>query len=282
MHSINLSFEVGKLSVGFGGTAGNIAYSLALLGVKSEVIATAGDDFGKYSNHLLQSGVNPSTIRVLEGDMTSSAYIFTDKADNQVAAFHRGAGQNAYDIPVDTDGRDCAIVSAGCPADMVMLPELYRRRGLKFFYDPGQAITSLSAEELRAGLSGAHILFATDYELGLIAQKTGWTENAMLEHVPTIVVTFGKGGSRIKTTAGDINVPALPARELVDPTGAGDAYRAGFIKGFLMGLPPESCARLGSAVAIYTVESYGTQNHRFTEDELKERYKKGYGETLVL
>src|SRR3989344_7082251 len=241
LHSINLSFQVQKLSLGFGGTAGNIAYNLALLGVQSDIIATVGEDFSKYRSHMLLSGINPQTLRTLEGEMTSSAHVFTDKADNQIAAFHMGAGGYSYDSPVDTDGRDLAIVAPGCIEDMKILPELYRKRGFSFIYDPAQAITALSGEDLRAGMNGAKILFGSDYEFGLMAQKTGWTENAMLEHVPMLVITLGADGSRVVTKGGEVKVQSVPPKNSPDPTGAGDAYRAGFMKGVLLGYPPAKC-----------------------------------------
>ncbi len=282
LQSINLSFQIQKLSVGFGGCAGNIAFNLALLGVKSDMIASVGEDFSKYRSHLLLSGVNPTTLRILEGEMTSSAHVFTDKANNQIAAFHMGAGGHSYDTPIETEGRDLAIVAPGCIDDMKNLPELYRRRGFPFLYDPAQAITALSGEDLRAGMTGAKVLFGSDYEIGLVAQKTGWTENVMLEHVQTIVVTFGAEGSRVVTREGEVRVNSVPVKNSSDPTGAGDAYRAGFIKGMLMAKSMHDCAKLASTVAAYTVETYGTQTHKFSHDELKERYKKAYNENLEL
>ena len=282
LQSINLSFPVSKLSVGFGGCAGNIAYNLALLDVQSDIIATVGEDFSKYHSHMLLSGINPTTIRNLEGEMTSSAYVFTDKGDNQIAAFHMGAGGHAYDSPIETSGRDFAIVAPGCVEDMRSLPELYRKRGLPFLYDPAQALTRLSGEEVRAGMAGAKVLFGSDYEFGLIAQKTGLTENTMLEQVPTLVITLGAEGSRIVTREGEVRVQATPVKDSSDPTGAGDAFRAGFVRGMLSGLPLPKCAQLASTVAAYTVETYGTQTHKFNLEELGERYKKAYGETLSL
>ncbi len=282
LHSINLSFVVDKLSVEFGGTAGNIAYNLALLGEKPEIISTAGADFGSYRSHLLLSGIDPTTIRVLEGELTSSAVVLTDRADNQIAAFHPGAGGHAYDTPVETDGRALAIVAPGCVSDMEALPAYYRRREMRYLYDPGQQILALSEDALKDGINGAEVLFASDYEFGLIAQKTGWAESTILEHVPTVVVTYGAQGSRVRARNGQWRVEATPVKEAVDPTGAGDGYRAGFIKGILLGLPFESCARLASVVAAYAVEMYGTQTHHFTLKELAERYKETYDEKLSI
>jgi len=282
LHSINLSFQIERLSVGFGGTAGNIAYNLALLGVQSDIIATVGEDFSRYRAHMLLSGVVPNSIRVLEGEMTSSAYVFTDRTDSQIAAFHMGAGGHSYDSAVETDGHDLAIVAPGCIEDMKSLPDLYRKRGFPFLYDPGQAITALSSEDLRLGMAGAKALFGTDYEFGLIAQKTGWTENAMLERVPVLIITLGAEGSRIITREGETRVKAAIVEDSSDPTGAGDAYRAGFIRGMLAEMSFENCAKLASTVAVYTVEKYGTQTHTFTLKELAERYKESYGEKLAI
>ncbi|OGG53939.1 hypothetical protein A3H16_02865 [Candidatus Kaiserbacteria bacterium RIFCSPLOWO2_12_FULL_53_8] len=282
LHSINLSFQVETLSIQFGGTAGNIAYNLALLGESPEIIATAGKDFGSYRSHLLLSGVDPKSIRILESDLTSSAFILTDKADNQIAAFHQGAGGNAYDSLVDTEGRAIAIIAPGCVPDMQALPEYYRKRGFKYLYDPAQQIPALTPEILRDGITGASVLFGSDYEFELIKQKTGWSEQELLERVHTVVVTYGAKGSDIITSAGTMHVDACPAQALVDPTGAGDAYRAGYIKGMMVGFPPESCAKLASVTAAYVVEVYGTQTHTFTTENIKDRYKKKYGETLQI
>src|SRR3989338_6339422 len=282
LHALSISFMVDKLSEEFGGTAGNIAFNLALLGVKPEIISTAGGDFNKYRSHMLLSGVDPKTVAIKSDMLTSSAHIITDKADNQIAAFHPGAGGVAYDSPVETEGRALAIVAPGHIPDMTALPAYYRRKGLEYLYDPGQQILTLSAEALMDGIKGAQMLFASDYEFGLIAQKTGWTEGTILEYVPTVVITYGAQGSRVSTREGQWMVKATPVKEAIDPTGAGDAYSAGFIKGMLLGLSLESSARLGGVVAAYAVETYGTQTHHFTLPELAQRYKEAYGEKLEI
>lgn len=281
-HSINLSFEVQNVSLQFGGTAGNVAYNLALLGEKPEIIATVGNDFASYRSHLLLAGVDSGSIRVLDNAYTASAYVFTDKSDNQIAAFHPGAGATAYDTPIDTDGRALAIISPGCVADMMYLPGYYRLHNLRYLYDPGQQIPVLSSDTLKDGIKGAHILFASDYELALIMKKTGLSEGEIVEQVDVLVVTFGAQGSHIITKAGRVEVHASPARAVLDPTGAGDAYRAGFIKGILAGLSHEESARLASVVSACVVEQYGTQTHTFTMPDLADRYRKTYGEKLTL
>jgi adenosine kinase len=280
MHSLNISFQVDRLSVEFGGTAGNVAYSLALLGEEPEIIATVGADFSQYRSHLLVTGVDPSTLREVEGELTASAFVITDKADNQIAAFHMGAAAHPYDRPVETEGRALAIVSPGSIPDMMALPPFFRRQGLRYLYDPGQAIPALTPEALKDGINGAHILFASDYELTMIMRKTGLTQEQLLQMTPTMVITFGGDGSHVFTKDGEIKVAATQAKALLDPTGAGDAYRAGFIKGMFWGLPMPSCAQVASCVAAYAVESYGTQTHKFTLAQLSERYFSVYGEKL--
>ncbi len=282
LHSINLSFQVETLSVQFGGTAGNIAYNLALLGEKPEIIATAGNDFASYRAHLLLSGIDSKSVRIVEDESTAAAFILTDKADNQIAAFHQGAAGTAYDTPVSLEGRALAIIAPGCVPDMQSLPAYYRKSGFRYLYDPAQQIPALSADMLRDGMTGAYVLFGSDYEFELIKQKTGWTQDEILTKVPTVVVTYGAKGSDIITAAGTAHVDACPAQAVVDPTGAGDAYRAGDIKGMIMGFPAESCARLASVVAAYVVETYGTQTHHFTLENVKDRYKKTYGVELSL
>lgn len=280
---INLSFLVDRLSLEFGGTAGNIAYNLALLGENPEIIASVGGlDFASYRSHMLLHGINPHSLRLVSDAQTSAAFVFTDKEDNQIAAFYPGAGGYAYDATLNLEGRALAIVSPGCVEDMAALPRHYRGQNFRYLYDPGQQVLALSPGQLQEGLSSAFVVFANDYEMGLIAQKTGWTEDALLERVPTLVITYGPNGSRVRMRQGDAQVPAVKLDAPVDPTGAGDAYRAGFIKGMLAGLTYEQCARLGSVVASFCVEKHGTQNHTFDGDMVLERYKKTYGEKLKM
>lgn len=280
LHSLSVSFQVEKFSENFGGTAGNIAYNLALLGETPVIISTAGSDFARYRAYLEASGIEAATIHI-GSDITSAAYIMTDKADNQIAAFYPGAGRTPYgdDVPEEAA---LAIVAAGCDADMKSLPLLYRKRGLKYLYDAGQHITELNGTDLLNALSGASVLFANDYELGLIVFKTGLNESKLLERVPVVVATLGVKGARLLTKEGETPIAAVHTDNVVDPTGAGDAHRAGFLKGMLSGQSWKECVQLASAVAVYAVESYGTQNHTFTMDALKKRYEAAYGEKLAL
>ncbi len=282
LHNINVSFAVEAFAENFGGTAGNIAYNLALLGEPSRIISTAGSDFERYAGHLRSVKVDPTSVKIDLQSSTSSAYIITDRANNQITAFSMAAGAKPYRPLPETEGVRCALIGAGCIEDMQDLPGYYRAQGIEYFYDPGQQIPTLSAEQLRDGITGAKGVFANDYELSLIIKKTGWNEAAILQKATALIVTFGEKGSRIVTKEGESNVKAVLVSKVVDPTGAGDAYRAGFIAGFLREQALPRAAQLGSAVAAYAVEKYGTQVHRFTIAELKDRYEKTYGETLSL
>jgi adenosine kinase len=216
------------------------------------------------------------------GENTSSAYVVTDRADNQIAAFHPGAGGIAYGGPVDLTGAAVAIVAPGCLEDMILLPDFYKQHNLKYFYDPSQQLRSLSDDQLRSTLDGAEVLFGNDYEYKQIQDRTGWHEGQMLEHVKTLVITSSEAGTMVATKEGSQMVPAVKIERVVDPTGAGDAHRAGFIKAYLAGLPLETCAKLANTVASFCVESYGTQTHTFTLHDVHQRYKETYNEDLPL
>jgi adenosine kinase len=282
LRSLSVSFNVGDVSENFGGCAGNVAYNLALLGLEPRIIATAGSDFGRYRDHLDGNGINPTSIHIAANGLTASAYVISDTEGNQIAAFSVGAGGMPYLAPPSIEGAACALIGAGCLEDMRSLPAYYREAQFPYMFDPGQSLPVLTAEDLRGGIEGAAVVFGNEYELGLIAAKTGLDEGMICTKAAVLVVTYGAKGSRVMTRKGEVTVPVVAVQKAVDQTGAGDAYRAGFIAGYLKGLPPETCAKIASAVAAYAVEKRGTQNHRFTMAELAERYTKSYGETLSL
>ena len=282
LHSINVSFFVTPPREQFGGCAGNITYSLSLLETASAVVATAGSDFGPYEKHLKARGIATDAIAHRDDVPTSAFYVMTDQKGNQIGAFAGGSTMHAYEKELALENYGLAIVSPNCKDDMVALPEKFREAALPYFFDPGQQLPVLSAEELRAAIEGAAGVFANDYELALIAEKTGWAEADIAKRAGFLIVTLGAEGSRIITRSGEERVAALAAREVVDPTGAGDAFRAGFIAGFTRGAALPTCAKLGSAVAVHAVECYGTQNHTFTMAELKARYESAYKESFPI
>lgn len=282
LHAINLSFQVRTIAENFGGCAGNIAYSLELMNGDPSIVGVAGHDFTRYAEHLRQQGIDASSVRINKDLPTSMAFIMTDKADNQIAAFSMGAAAAPYEPLPDLSNASLAIVSAGNPADMRVLPAHYKAGKVPYFFDPAQAIPALSDDDLRAGIEGSAGLFGNDYEMTLMMQRTGWGEQELLMKTPLVVTTLGVQGTSILTSEGKLTVPAVRVESAVDPTGAGDAYRAGFIKGTVAKLAPKKCAQLASTVAAYAVESLGTQNHTFSIEQVAARYETAYGETLAL
>lgn len=282
LHNINVSFVVPDHQEHFGGTAGNVAYSLALLGEEASIIATAGHDFERYRKHLEDLSIPTDSIHIDEKKPTSFAYVITDRGDNQIAAFHPGAGAVAYGRDVAATKDSIGIISAGCLHDIRDLPDIFRGNGSRFLFDPGQSILALTADDIRNGITDAEVVFANDYEFALITNRTTWKEEDVLKVAKVLVITLGADGSRIITKEGEERIKAVKVNDIKDPTGAGDAYRAGYIKGMRKGWSAVKCAKLGSTVAAYVVEHVGTQNHHFTLEDVKERYLGAYGEQLDL
>lgn len=278
IHALNISFFAPEMRESFGGTAGNIAYSLALLGDIPVILANAGNDFGEYSSWLTENTIPRDSIKIDTSVKTAVATILTDASNNQLAAFYPGAMAEPYALEV-TDG-DFAIVSAGNPDDMKRMPGLFKQRNIPFMYDPAQGIPILSGQDLKQGMEGAEILISNEYELSLIMDKTGWNETEILKNVKILVTTFGEKGSRIQTKDSMIEIPAVTGENASDPTGAGDAYRAGFVAAYTKGLPLKTAGNLGALTACYTVERHGTQTHHFTLEELEARYQKTFNEPL--
>ena len=281
VHTLNLSFVTENLREHFGGTAGNIAYGLALLGEKSIVLAAAGKDFESYRGWLEQAGVNLDFVRVVSDKPTTLSNIMTDRADNQIAALF--IGTMAYPCEMNEEGIPAdafAVVAPGNIDDMRRLPALYREKKIPFIFDPGQQIPALSADDIRNGITGAKVFIANDYELALVLGKTGWTEEDILERAETLVTTLGEKGSRIRTREKIFDIPPALAKKVVDPTGAGDAYRAGFIKGLLADWPLEVAGRFASVMAVCAIEVYGPQEYRVSFSEARARYKESFGMEL--
>jgi adenosine kinase len=280
-HTLNVSFLVKDLKESFGGNAGNIAYNLALLGENASPIATAGKDFGPYKDWLQASGVDTSLIKIDTELPTAFASIITDSKDNQITAFYPGAMSKSYALS-DEVWKDeiIGIVSPGNPDDMRRVPQAFREKGITFMYDPGQQIPALSADDLKQGMEKAGAVISNDYELAMIMKKTGWNENQILQHAEILVTTLGEKGSRIRTPRETIEITPAQPKNTSDPTGAGDAYRAGLMYGFLKQWPLKISGQFASVVACYTIETYGTQTHTFTFDDARLRYEDAYKEVL--
>ncbi len=278
MHRVSLSFLVDSMNKRRGGCAPNIAYTLALLGERPLLMATAGEDFGEYREWLAAAGVDTSLVKKVEGKFCASFFCSTDQHNNQIASFYAGAMENAGELSFRTV-HDCgmAIISPNDPGAMVQYAEECRTLGVPFVFDPGQQCARLTGEELKDGITGAAIVIVNDYELELLRQKTALSEQDILDQAGALVVTRGEMGSALITREGWVHVPAITPRRVVDPTGVGDAYRGGLLKGLALGLPYEICARLGSVAATYALEHLGGQSHSYTWSEFRARYEEHFG-----
>lgn len=275
IHILNVSFLVDSLDRLRGGVAGNIAYNLALLGEPCRIVATVGEDFAAYRDVLRAMGVDVSGIVEIEGELTASAFITTDRSDNQITGFYPGAMRRAGELSVTEHLADVrmAVVSPTDPSAMARHVRELAAAGAPYMYDPGQQIIALSPAALQAGIESAEILVANDYEFAMLAEKTGIARDELERSCPTVVVTYGELGSRIFHRGSVIDIPAVVPDAVVDPTGAGDGYRAGLLTGILAGLPLEVAGRIGSLAATYVVEHTGTQGHRYAVDEFLRRFE---------
>jgi adenosine kinase len=283
--------QIAKLSVSFlvdsmrrqrGGCATNIAYNLALLGERPLVMATAGQDFADYRAWLEARGVDTSAIVEVPDEFTASFFVSTDRENNQIASFYTGAMAHAHKLSFrDLKTRaDLALISPNDPEAMRKYPRECKELGIPYIYDPSQQVIRLSGDDLREGLTGSKLLIVNDYEFEMIRNKTGMSEEQVLCCTGALTVTRGGQGSTIWTGGQRIDIPVVkPVRE-ADPTGVGDAYRAGIIKGMSLGLPWETIGRMGSLAATYVLECPGTQNHSYTWAEFATRYYENFGDTL--
>jgi adenosine kinase len=276
---VSLSFLVESMDKRRGGCAPNIAYTLALLGERPSLMATAGEDFGEYRQWLDKAGVDTSLVRQVTGKFTASFFCSTDQANNQIASFYTGAMADAGQLSFRTAG-ECglAIISPNDPGAMIQYSEECRTLAIPYIFDPGQQCTSMSGGELEDGIVGAHLVICNDYEFELVRQKTGFDEADVLQKANALIITRGEQGSSVFTARGGrIDVPAVAPRRVVDPTGVGDAFRGGLMKGMALGVPYETAARIGSVAATYALEHLGGQSHSYTWHEFAARYEEHFG-----
>ena len=285
IHNLNVSFFIDRLDEKLGGNAGNIAYTLALLGEKSIIVASAGKDFDRYAAVLEQRGLSLEGIMRLEDELTASAYIMTDQVNNQITGFHAAAMMtpSTYDFPDLEPEKDIALIGPSNPDDMNAHPALYREKGIRYIYDPAQQLPMLSAEQLLACIDGAYLLVGNDYEIQLIMNRTGKGKEELVEMTARgIITTMGEQGSVVteKGYEQEKAIAAVPVSQLTDPTGAGDAFRAGLIKGLLLNQSLSECARLGSTCAAFCIEASGTQGHDFSIEDFFRRHSAAFGDPV--
>jgi len=280
VHILNVAFHVPTLRREFGGCAGNIAYNLAQLGVDARPMATVGEDFAPYAAWMDRCGIGRALVHTVPGTFTAQAFITTDLDDNQITAFHPGAMDHSHVCPVPGDGFRIAMVSPDGKQGMTEHAEQLAEAGIPFVFDPGQGLPLFSGEELRRFLDQATWVALNDYESRLLAERTGLEPAQIAERVEAMIVTRGAEGSQIIAGGKVHEVPAARAVDVVDPTGCGDAYRAGLVYGILAGLDWPSTGRVASLMGAAKVAHAGTQNHTFDAESLHERFHEAFGYRL--
>ena len=278
LESISLSFLVESMSRQRGGVAPNIAYSMALLGARPRVMATVGEDFEEYRAWLEAKGVDTSLMKVVPGVFTASFFATTDQSNAQIASFYPGAmghagSQSLKELPSKPG---LVLVSPNEPGAMTKFAAESRELGIPYLYDPSQQVLRLDGKELARDMEGAYLLFCNDYEFGLISKKTGWSLDQILGHVNVLVITRGKDGADLYAENSTVHIPTVPEREIVDPTGVGDAFRGGFLAGYSRSFDWKLCGEIGSLAAVYCLEQNGPQSHSYSREEFVHRFREHF------
>lgn len=278
VHMLNVSFFVPELRREFGGCAGNIAYNLHLLGETALPMATVGQDFASYANWMSKTGVSQAHLMVLDDEFTGQAYITTDMDDNQITAFHPGAMGRSEENKVPTDmGVSIGIVSPDGKAGMTEHAEQFVAAGIPFIFDPGQGIPMFDGDELKVFIEQATWVTMNDYEAAMLQEKTGLSPHEISAQVEALIITKGSEGSLIYTKDKRLEIPPAKAKEVIDPTGCGDAYRGGLLYGLMNGLDWGVTGRIAGLMGAIKVAHAGTQNHRVTLDDVKAEYTEQFG-----
>ena len=281
VHMLNVSFLVPRMRREFGGCAGNIAYNLKLLGGEPVPMATVGQDFAPYREWFKQQGIRLDQVREVPGTFTAQAFITTDQDNNQITAFHPGAMmQSQLNRVGDVADAELGIVAPDGRDGMLQHAAGFAARGTPFIFDPGQAMPLFSGEEFRACIDKASYVAVNSYEASLLSERTGWSEAGIAQRVEAYIVTHGAEGSVIHAGGATHEIPAARPRSVVDPTGCGDAYRAGLIHGILRGLDWPVVGRIASLMGALKIAHPGTQNHRFDAAGFAEEFRRQFGHAL--
>ncbi|MGH8147578.1 MAG: carbohydrate kinase family protein [Rhodanobacteraceae bacterium] len=281
VHMLNVSFLVPQMRREFGGCAGNIAYNLKLLGGDPLPMATVGQDFAPYRAWFASQGIRLDQVRELPEAFTAQAFITTDKDNNQITAFHPGAmGQSQLNRVTDVADVAIGIVAPDGRDGMLEHARDFAARGTPFIFDPGQAMPLFNGEEFRAFIEQADYVAANSYEASLLTERTGWSETEIAARVKAYIVTHGAEGSVIHADGTSHEIPVAKPREVVDPTGCGDAYRAGLLYGILKGCDWPITGRIASLMGALKIAHPGTQHQRFTLDEFRSEFKAQFGYEL--
>ena len=283
IHILNVAFLVPEMRKEFGGCAGNIAYNLRLLGAPGYAMATVGDDFDNYRGWLEQKQLDGRFVSQVSGTFTAQAYITTDLDDNQITAFHPGAMDHSHINPVPTDaGIRVGMISPDGRQGMIDHARQFAEAGIPFVFDPGQGLPMFDGDDLRTFVDQATWVAVNDYEGQMLQERTGWSAAEIAAHVDALIVTRGAAGSRIHTGGEVIEIPAVEAEQVLDPTGCGDAYRAGLLYGLLNDMSWDDTGRLAALLGSIKIAHRGTQNHVFSLSELDDRFEAAFGYRLGL
>ncbi|MCE5233675.1 MAG: carbohydrate kinase family protein [Mizugakiibacter sp.] len=281
VHILNVSFLVPRMRREFGGCAGNIAYNLKLLGGEPIPMATVGQDFGPYRSWFEQCGIRLDHVKVLSDLYTAQAFVTTDLDNNQITAFHPGAMMRSFENHVrDVAGVSFGIVAPDGREAMLQNASEFAELGIPFIFDPGQAMPLFSSEEFRNFIAQADYVVVNDYESNLLQERTGWNEREIASKVRAYITTLGPRGSVIHTAGATHQIPPAHERRITDPTGCGDAYRAGLIFGLMRDYDLPTCGRMASLMGALKVEHPGTQNQRFTYAEFADQFRQQFGYAL--
>jgi adenosine kinase len=280
MHVLSVSFLVDSLTRLRGGTGANISFNLGLLGEHPFLLGTVGEDFAEYRAWLESHGVDCRTVKIITGDHTASCFINTDLQDNQITAFYPGAMAHAASLSIVEAGvtpDDLVVIAPNDPGAMNRYAAECVATKIPYLYDPSMQLPRLEREELENGCRGAYIVAGNDYEFGMMAEKLGVSEAELRRLAPITVMTKGEAGALITVGPEEFEIPPAKPREVVDPTGAGDAFRAGFILGIKQKLPWPVVGRLAALTAVYAIENKGPQQHSYTRDQFVARYRECFG-----
>jgi adenosine kinase len=281
LHVLNVAFLVPSMRRNFGGCAGNIAYNLKLLGSDGLIMATVGHDFAPYAGWLEQTGLPQTHVRVVADQFTAQAYITTDLENNQITAFHPGAMNYSHLNKVsDSTGIKLGIVAPDGRQGMLEHAEQFAAAGIPFIFDPGQGLPMFGEAELRAFIERASWVAVNDYEASLLAERSGWSLEKIATQVRALIVTRGAEGSSIFADGQRREFPAAKAARIADPTGCGDAYRAGLLFGLQRGFDWHTTGRVAALLAAIKIEQHGTQQHRCGADEFRDRFQAEFGYSL--
>ncbi len=285
LDSISLSFLVDSMIKQRGGTAPNIAYTLALLGERPILMGTVGEDFDDYRAALEKSGVDTSQVKVIQGKYTASFFANTDLSNAQIASFYTGAMADAKDLSINDLPKayvDLVVVSPNDPTAMKKYPQECRELGIPYLYDPGQQVVRMDPRDICEGIQGAQSVFVNEYEYELIQKHTGMKADEIIDTVEFVVVTCGECGSDIYIQDAHYHIPIVKPDHIADPTGVGDAFRGGFLCGQRLKLDWQTCGQMGSLAATYCLENRGTQNHYYRKEEFVQRYRRLFDDHGVL